>query len=51
MLPGIIQTGKKTGMVLMDDSVAELYSQGIITTQEAVYRAENKPQMRTLCGV
>lgn len=51
MLPGIIQTGKKTGMVLMDDSVAELYSQGIITTHEAVYRAENKPQMRTLCGV
>jgi twitching motility protein PilT len=51
MLPGIIQTGKNTGMVLMDDSVAELYSQGIITTQEAVYRAENKPQMRTLCGV
>ena len=51
MLPGIIQTGKKAGMVLMDDSVAELYRQGIITPQEAVYRAENKPQMRALCGI
>ena len=51
MLPGIIQTGKKAGMILMDDSVADLYRNGLITPQEAVYRAENKPQMRALCGV
>ena len=51
MLPGIIQTGKKAGMILMDDSVADLYRNGLITAQEAVYRAENKPQMRSLCGV
>jgi len=51
MLPGIIQTGKKAGMILMDDSVADLYRNGLITPQEAIYRAENKPQMRVLCGV
>ena len=51
MLPGIIQTGKKSGMRLMDDSLAELYGQGLISADEAVYRAENKGQMRDLCGL
>lgn len=51
MLPGIIQTGKKAGMILMDESVAELYRQGIITAEEALYRAENKAEMRNVCGI
>lgn len=51
MLPGIIQTGKKAGMILMDESVAELYRQGIITAEEALYRAENKAEMRNICGI
>lgn len=51
MLPGIIQTGKKAGMILMDESVAELYRQGIITAEEAMYRAENKTEMRKVCGL
>ena len=51
MLPGIIQTGRKAGMILMDDSLVELYQQGIITADEALYRAENKAQMRTVCGL
>ncbi|NBZ95120.1 MAG: PilT/PilU family type 4a pilus ATPase [Proteobacteria bacterium] len=51
MLPGIIQTGKKAGMVLMDESVAELYRQGVITAEEALYRAENKAEMRNVCGI
>jgi twitching motility protein PilT len=51
MLPGIIQTGRKAGMILMDDSLVELYQQGIITADEALYRAENKAQMRTICGL
>jgi len=50
MLPGIIQTGKKAGMILMDESVAELYRQGIITAEEALYRAENKTEMRLVIG-
>lgn len=50
MLPGIIQTGRKAGMILMDESVAELYRQGIITAEEALYRAENKTEMRIIIG-
>ena len=50
MLPGIIQTGKKAGMILMDESVAELYRQGIITAEEALFRAENKTEMRIVIG-
>lgn len=50
MLPGIIQTGKKLGMKLMDDSIAELFQAGLITADEAVYRAEVKNQMKQLVG-
>jgi len=42
MLPGIIQTGKKLGMKLMDDSLFELVEQGVITPYEAYDRAEQK---------
>lgn len=51
MLPGIIQTGKKLGMKLMDDSLAELYRAGLISADEAVSRAEQKPAMKQLCVV
>ena len=50
MLPGVIQTGKKLGMKLMDDSIADLFRAGIITADEAVYRAEVKNQMRQIVG-
>jgi twitching motility protein PilT len=42
MLPGIIQTGKKLGMRLMDDSLIELVQNGIISPHEAFDRAEQK---------
>ncbi len=42
MLPGIIQTGKKLGMKLMDDSLLELVEQGVINPYEAYDRAEQK---------
>jgi twitching motility protein PilT len=51
MLPGVIQTGKKLGMKMMDDSVAELFQAGLISAEEAVYRAEIKPAMRQLTGL
>lgn len=51
MLPGIIQTGKKLGMKLMDDSLADLYRAGLISADEAVSRAEQKPTMKQICGV
>jgi twitching motility protein PilT len=42
MLPGVMQTGKKLGMRLMDDSLQELLDQDLITPEEAYRRAENK---------
>jgi twitching motility protein PilT len=42
MLPGIIQTGKKLGMKLMDDSLIELVESGTISPHEAYDRAEQK---------
>jgi twitching motility protein PilT len=42
MLPGIIQTGKKLGMKLMDDSLIELVEDGLISPYEAFDRAEQK---------
>jgi twitching motility protein PilT len=42
MLPGIIQTGKKQGMQLMDDALAVLRDQGLITAEEADARSEQK---------
>jgi len=50
MLPGIIQTGKKLGMKLMDDSLADLYRAGTISAEEAIYRAEQKNDMMKLCA-
>jgi twitching motility protein PilT len=46
MLPGIIQTGKKQGMKLMDDSLMELVDSGIIAPEEAYARCEQKALMR-----
>jgi twitching motility protein PilT len=50
MLPGIIQTGRKLGMKLMDDSLVELYDKQIISQEEAYARAEQKGLMRMHFG-
>ena len=42
MLPGVIQTGKKQGMQLMDDALWALRDKGLITAEEADARAEQK---------
>jgi twitching motility protein PilT len=47
MLPGIIQTGKKQGMQLMDDALVDLAKRRVITTDEALARADQKEQMRS----
>ena len=47
MLPGIMQTGGKMGMRLMDDSLVQLYKEGTITAEEAYMRSEQKSLMRT----
>src|SRR5881396_1639286 len=46
MLPGIIQTGKKQGMQLMDDALVDLYNRGFISAEEAYARADQKQEMR-----
>jgi twitching motility protein PilT len=51
MLPGIIQTGRKRGMRLMDDSLSELFDQGLISAEEAYSRAEQKQAMRQHLGI
>jgi len=46
MLPGIIQTGKKQGMRLMDDTLIDLYDRGLISADESYARADQKQMMR-----
>ena len=46
MLPGIMQTGKNVGMITMDESLRRLYVKGLITQEEALFRSEDKIQMR-----
>lgn len=46
MLPGVIQTGRKSGMRLMDDSLMELLTAGTITAEEAYARCEQKAMFR-----
>jgi twitching motility protein PilT len=46
MLPGIIQTGRKQGMQLMDDALLALAERGLINRQEAEARAEQKQSLR-----
>jgi twitching motility protein PilT len=46
MLPGIMQTGGKLGMRLMDDSLYELFEAGYISAEECYMRCEQKVTMR-----
>jgi len=50
MLPGVIQTGKKQGMQLMDDALADLVTRGLIAPEEAYARAEQKETVRQQVG-
>ena len=46
LLPGIIQTGKKQGMRLMDDALIDLYDHGLISAEDAYVRADQKHVLR-----
>lgn len=46
MLPGVMQTGKNVGMITMDESLRNLYVKGLISREEALFRADDKIQMR-----
>jgi len=50
MLPGVMQTGKNVGMVMMDDSLAKLYHEGVISREEALGRALDPATLRDNIG-
>ncbi len=47
-IPSMIQTGKKYGMVLLDDSIMELYKKGVISAEEGYAKANEKSRFRPL---
>src|SRR5262252_2117484 len=51
LLPGIIQTGKKQGMRLMDDALIDLYEDDVITAEEVYAHADQKLTMRQHLGM
>lgn len=46
MLPGVMQTGKNVGMIMMDDALIKLYRDGVISKEEALGRAVDEGSMR-----
>ncbi|MEO0415043.1 MAG: PilT/PilU family type 4a pilus ATPase [Verrucomicrobiota bacterium] len=50
MLPGVMQTGKTVGMIMMDDALLELYQSGTISSDEAIQRAIDPHAMKTAIG-
>jgi twitching motility protein PilT len=47
-IPSMIQTGKKYGMILLDDSIMDLYSKGMVSAEEAYAKANEKGRFRPL---
>ena len=48
MLPGVMQTGKKYGMQLLDDATMDLYNKKMISGDEAYTKANDKAKFRPL---
>jgi twitching motility protein PilT len=47
-IPSMIQTGKKFGMTLLDDSIMELFKRGAISAEEAYVKSNDKARFRPL---
>jgi twitching motility protein PilT len=47
-IPSMIQTGKKYGMILLDDSIMDLYKKGLISAEEGYAKANEKNRFRPL---
>ena len=45
-IPSVIQTGKKYGMMLLDDAIMELYEKGWISADDAYLKANDKARFR-----
>lgn len=50
-IPSMIQTGRKYGMQLLDDSIMELLQKGWISSEEAYMKANDKTKFRPLLKV
>ncbi|HQW29618.1 MAG: type IV pilus twitching motility protein PilT [Verrucomicrobiales bacterium] len=50
MLPGVMQTGKNVGMIMMDDALARLYHAGTISKDEALGRAIDRGTLKATLG-
>jgi twitching motility protein PilT len=46
-IPAVIQMGKRTGMVLMDQSIADLVAAGLVDAAEAVLHVQDKANFQT----
>ena len=51
MLPGVMQTGKNVGMIMMDDALIQLYEEDKITAEEAMQRAIDPTNIKTALGI
>lgn len=47
-IPSMIQTGKKYGMQLLDDSIMDLYNRGWISADDAYLKSNDKAKFRPL---
>jgi twitching motility protein PilT len=47
-IPSMIQTGKKYGMILLDDSIMDLFKRGIISSEDAYAKSNDKARFRPL---
>jgi twitching motility protein PilT len=47
-IPSMLQTGKKYGMTLLDDSIMELFKRGAISAEDAYAKSNDKGRFRPL---
>ncbi|HSQ85572.1 MAG TPA: type IV pilus twitching motility protein PilT [Desulfobacterales bacterium] len=47
-IPSVIQTGKKYGMILLDEAIMDLYEKGWISADDAYLKANDKAKFRNL---
>ncbi len=50
MLPGVMQTGKNVGMIMMDDALVALHQEGKISKDEAIGRAIDPGTIKSALG-
>ena len=47
-IPSMVQTGRKYGMQLLDDSIMDLYKRGMVSAEEAYAKSNEKAKFRPL---